>query len=47
MSDVTGQADPGDDAIARYWRTVLDANDLANPDLLFVGQVIELPAITP
>jgi hypothetical protein len=47
VSEVTGRADPGDEAIASYWRTVLDANDLANPDLLFVGQTIELPAIAP
>jgi hypothetical protein len=47
ISDVTGRTDLGDDEIASYWRSVLAVNDLANPDLLFVGQTIELPAVTP
>jgi hypothetical protein len=47
IGEVTGRAHLADDEIASYWRSVLAANDLANPDLLFVGQTIELPAVTP
>jgi nucleoid-associated protein YgaU len=46
LHDVTGRDDVTDDEIARYWRTVIDANPLPNPNLLFVNQVIELPAVT-
>ena len=34
-----------DEEIADYWRAVVAANPLPNPDLLFVGQVIELPPV--
>jgi nucleoid-associated protein YgaU len=47
LSDVTGRVDLSDSEIATYWRAVVDANPLPNPDLLFVNQVIELPAVTP
>jgi hypothetical protein len=45
LSEATGRADLSDSDIAVYWRSVLAANPLPNPDLLFVDQVIELPAI--
>jgi nucleoid-associated protein YgaU len=38
-------SDVSDEEIAGYWRAVVAANPLPNPDLLFVGQVIELPAV--
>ena len=47
LSDVTGRADLSDAEIVAYWRAVIDANPLPNPDLLFVDQVIKLPAVTP
>jgi hypothetical protein len=47
LSEATGRTDLTDAEIARYWTAVLDANPLPNPDLLFVGQAVELPAITP
>jgi hypothetical protein len=47
LSDVTGRQDLTDSEIAVYWRAVLDANPLPNPNLLFVGQAIVLPAVTP
>ncbi len=46
LSDVTGRVDLSDSEIAVYWRALMDANPLPNPDLLFVGQVIALPAVT-
>jgi LysM repeat protein len=45
LSDVTGRVDLSDSEIAAYWRALMDANPLPNPDLLFVGQVIALPAV--
>lgn len=47
LVDLTGHAD--DRTISRYWRRVVDANraalvDPGNPDLIFAGQVITLPA---
>jgi len=47
LSDVTGRADLSESEIATYWRAVVDANPSPNPDLLFVDQVIALPAVTP
>jgi nucleoid-associated protein YgaU len=47
LSDVTGRVDLSDSEIATYWRAVVEANPLPNPDLLFVDQVIALPAVTP
>jgi nucleoid-associated protein YgaU len=46
LRDVHGR-DASDEEIATYWRQIVAANALPNPDLLFVGQVIELPAVTP
>jgi nucleoid-associated protein YgaU len=46
LSDVTGRADLVDAEVAGYWRDLMASNPLPNPDLLFVGQVIELPAAT-
>jgi hypothetical protein len=46
LAEETGRTDLSDAEIARYWTAVLDVNPLPNPDLLFVGQSIELPAIT-
>jgi hypothetical protein len=46
LRDVHGR-DASDEEIAPYWRQIVAANALPNPDLLFVGQVIELPAVTP
>jgi len=45
LGDVTGRGDLSDAEIANYWRAVIASNPLPNPNLLFVGQVIELPAV--
>lgn len=34
-----------DDDVEPYWRQLLSANDLADPDLLFPGQTIVLPPV--
>lgn len=48
LGEATGRTDLSDAEIASYWRSVIAANSsLPNPDLLFVGQVIELPAVAP
>lgn len=36
---------PTDAEVDPYWRQVLAANDLPNPDLLFPGQVVVLPPL--
>jgi len=46
LRDVRG-ADVGDDEVATYWRLVVEANPLPNPDLLFAGQVVSLPPVPP
>ena len=45
MSEATGRTDLRDSEIVPYWRALVDAAALPNPNLLFVGQVIELPAV--
>jgi len=45
LGEVTGRTDLNDEEIAGYWRVLVASNPLPNPDLLFVGQVIELPAV--
>jgi hypothetical protein len=40
------QRAPSEREVDRYWRSVMSANaDLADPDLIFVGQVIALPPV--
>lgn len=51
LGDVRGHA-VGEREVATYWRQVVELNRsrMANPrdpDLLFTGQVVELPAVTP
>lgn len=42
------QRDPSDDEIAPYWRRVVAANpQLVNPDLIFTGDLIQLPPAVP
>jgi hypothetical protein len=45
LGEVTGRADLSDAEVADYWRAVMISNPQPNPDLLFIGQVLELPAI--
>ena len=46
LREVTGEAHVDDAEVVRYWQTLLEANPLPNPSLLFVGQVIELPPVS-
>jgi hypothetical protein len=42
---------PGDGEVARYWRTLIDANRATlrsgNPSLIFPGEIVALPPVPP
>jgi hypothetical protein len=47
---VADEREPDDEAVATYWRAVVEANrdaltDPENPDLIFPGQVVRLPEL--
>jgi hypothetical protein len=50
LVQVLGRSDLGEHEIARYWVQVIEANRdtirSGNPDLIYPGEVIELPAVT-
>lgn len=51
LAQVLGRSDLGEHEIARYWVRVIETNRDAirsgNADLIYPGEVIELPAVTP
>lgn len=51
LAQVLGRSDLGEHEIARYWVRVIEANRdtirSGNADLVYPGEVIELPAVTP
>jgi hypothetical protein len=50
LAEVLGRSDLGEHEIARYWVRVIDANRdtirSGNPDLIYPGEVVVLPAVT-
>lgn len=50
LAEVLGRSDLGEHEIARYWVSVIEANRetirSGNPDLIYPGEVLVLPAVT-
>jgi nucleoid-associated protein YgaU len=51
LTQVIGRSDLGEHEIARYWVRVIEANRdtirSGNPDLIYPGEILVLPAVTP